>query len=167
MRRDRRVPQTSRSLPSDSAQEPQGGGDLCHPHGFSRSRPASFSDCVLHPLRPRPGRLLRQNRAASIASMASHAEQLIPVNSESLDLNTWCDRIFHSATYLFALAGLFLFWRSARLRISSGRTTHARNVAARLRRFGTAVATYPAWSLWLLDFAPTLDDLLRIRCVGV
>jgi hypothetical protein len=28
-------------------------------------------------------------------------------------------------------------------------------------------ATFPIWSLWLLGFNPTLDELLRIRCFGV
>ena len=40
-----------------------------------------------------------------------------PVNSlENLELNTRWDGIFHSATYLFVLAGLFLLWRAARQR---------------------------------------------------
>jgi len=37
-----------------------------------------------------------------------------PVNSlENLELNTLWDGIFHSATYLFVLAGLFILWRTA------------------------------------------------------
>ena len=37
-----------------------------------------------------------------------------PVNTiENLELNTRWDGIFHSATYLFVLAGLFILWRSA------------------------------------------------------
>jgi hypothetical protein len=27
-------------------------------------------------------------------------------------------------------------------------------------------ATYPIWTLWLLGFNPTLDNLLRITCLG-
>jgi len=30
-----------------------------------------------------------------------------------------------------------------------------------------AAVTFPIWSLWLLGFNPTLDELLRIRCFGV
>jgi hypothetical protein len=29
---------------------------------------------------------------------------------------------------------------------------------------GALLATYPVWSLWLLGFNPTIDQLLRIRC---
>lgn len=37
-----------------------------------------------------------------------------PVNTiENLELNTRWDGIFHSLTYLFVLAGLFLLWRHA------------------------------------------------------
>jgi uncharacterized membrane protein len=37
-----------------------------------------------------------------------------PVNTlETLELNTRWDGIFHSATYLFVLIGLFLLWRTA------------------------------------------------------
>jgi uncharacterized membrane protein len=37
-----------------------------------------------------------------------------PVTSiESLELNTFWDGIFHSSTYLFVLAGLFILWRTA------------------------------------------------------
>ncbi|MDQ0995211.1 putative membrane protein [Phyllobacterium ifriqiyense] len=37
-----------------------------------------------------------------------------PVNSvENLQLNTFWDGIFHSATYLFVIAGLFVLWRSS------------------------------------------------------
>ena len=32
---------------------------------------------------------------------------------------------------------------------------------------GTVLAGYPVWSLWLFGFAPTLDDLLRLRCAGL
>ena len=40
-----------------------------------------------------------------------------PVNSiENLELNTRWDGIFHSATYLFVVAGLFVLWRTARRR---------------------------------------------------
>ena len=40
-----------------------------------------------------------------------------PVNSlENLQLNTLWDGIFHSATYLFVVAGLFVLWRSAQRR---------------------------------------------------
>jgi uncharacterized membrane protein len=38
-----------------------------------------------------------------------------PVNTiENLELNTRWDGIFHSATYLFVVAGLFILWRTAR-----------------------------------------------------
>jgi uncharacterized membrane protein len=37
-----------------------------------------------------------------------------PITSiENLELNTLWDGIFHSATYVFVVAGLFLLWRSA------------------------------------------------------
>jgi len=37
-----------------------------------------------------------------------------PVNTmENLKLNTVWDGIFHSATYVFVVIGLFIFWRSA------------------------------------------------------
>jgi uncharacterized membrane protein len=37
-----------------------------------------------------------------------------PINSvESLELNTRWDGIFHSATYVFVVIGLFLLWRAA------------------------------------------------------
>jgi len=40
-----------------------------------------------------------------------------PVNTiENLELNTLWDGIFHSTTYLFVVAGLFVLWRSARRR---------------------------------------------------
>ena len=40
-----------------------------------------------------------------------------PVTSmESLELNTFWDGIFHSATYLLVVAGLFVLWRSAQRR---------------------------------------------------
>jgi uncharacterized membrane protein len=38
-----------------------------------------------------------------------------PVNSlENLELNTTWDGIFHSSTYLFVLAGLFVLWRAVK-----------------------------------------------------
>ena len=40
-----------------------------------------------------------------------------PVNSiENLELNTRWDGIFHSTTYLFVIAGLFVLWRTAHRR---------------------------------------------------
>jgi uncharacterized membrane protein len=40
-----------------------------------------------------------------------------PVNTiENLELNTLWDGIFHSSTYLFVVAGLFVLWRSAQRR---------------------------------------------------
>ncbi|MGQ3353308.1 MAG: DUF2243 domain-containing protein [Phreatobacter sp.] len=40
-----------------------------------------------------------------------------PITSvEALELNTFWDGVFHSATYLFVLAGLFVLWRHARSR---------------------------------------------------
>src|SRR5919205_976583 len=40
-----------------------------------------------------------------------------PVNSlENLKLNTLWDGIFHSCTYLFVIAGLFILWRHAHRR---------------------------------------------------
>jgi uncharacterized membrane protein len=40
-----------------------------------------------------------------------------PVNTlENLELNTFWDGLFHSATYLFVLAGLFILWRTAKTR---------------------------------------------------
>jgi uncharacterized membrane protein len=40
-----------------------------------------------------------------------------PVNSiENLELNTRWDGVFHSATYLFVLIGLYLLWRAAHRR---------------------------------------------------
>ena len=40
-----------------------------------------------------------------------------PVNTiENLELNTRWDGIFHSATYLFVLAGLFILWSTAKRR---------------------------------------------------
>jgi uncharacterized membrane protein len=40
-----------------------------------------------------------------------------PVNTvENLELNTFWDGIFHSSTYLFVLAGLFILWRTAKSR---------------------------------------------------
>lgn len=40
-----------------------------------------------------------------------------PVNTiENLELNTFWDGIFHSVTYLFVLAGLFILWRTAQRR---------------------------------------------------
>jgi len=40
-----------------------------------------------------------------------------PVNAiEDLELNTRWDGIFHSATYVFVLIGLFLLWRTAQRR---------------------------------------------------
>ena len=49
--------------------------------------------------------------------MASHAQQLVSrQHIENLELNTFWDGIFHSATYLFVVAGLFILWRTARRR---------------------------------------------------
>ncbi len=40
-----------------------------------------------------------------------------PINSiENLELNTFWDGIFHSSTYLFVVAGLFILWRHAHRR---------------------------------------------------
>jgi uncharacterized membrane protein len=40
-----------------------------------------------------------------------------PVNTiENLELNTFWDGIFHSSTYLFVVAGLFVLWRTAQRR---------------------------------------------------
>jgi uncharacterized membrane protein len=40
-----------------------------------------------------------------------------PVNTiENLELNTLWDGIFHSSTYLFVVAGLYILWRSAQRR---------------------------------------------------
>jgi uncharacterized membrane protein len=40
-----------------------------------------------------------------------------PITSiENLELNTFWDGVFHSATYLFVLAGLFILWRTAQRR---------------------------------------------------
>ena len=37
-----------------------------------------------------------------------------PVNSlQNYELNTLCDGIFHSTTYLFVVAGLYILWRTA------------------------------------------------------
>ena len=37
-----------------------------------------------------------------------------PINSiENLELNTRWDGIFHSSTYIFVVAGLFILWRTA------------------------------------------------------
>ena len=37
-----------------------------------------------------------------------------PINSiENLELNTRWDGIFHSSTYIFVIAGLFILWRTA------------------------------------------------------
>jgi len=39
-----------------------------------------------------------------------------PVSSiQNLELNTFWDGVFHSATYILVLAGLFILWRSSRL----------------------------------------------------
>jgi uncharacterized membrane protein len=39
-----------------------------------------------------------------------------PINTiENLELNTLWDGVFHSATYVLVLAGLFILWRSSRL----------------------------------------------------
>jgi uncharacterized membrane protein len=35
---------------------------------------------------------------------------------ENLELNTFWDGIFHSATYMFVVAGLFILWRTAKRR---------------------------------------------------
>jgi len=38
-----------------------------------------------------------------------------PVNTlENLELNTFWDGVFHSGTYLFVIAGLFILWRASR-----------------------------------------------------
>jgi len=38
-----------------------------------------------------------------------------PINSiDNLALNTFWDGVFHSATYLFVIVGLFILWRTAR-----------------------------------------------------
>jgi uncharacterized membrane protein len=40
-----------------------------------------------------------------------------PINTiENLELNTFWDGVFHSATYIFVVIGLFLLWRSAQKR---------------------------------------------------
>ena len=40
-----------------------------------------------------------------------------PIDSiENLELNTFWDGIFHSSTYLFVVAGLFILWRAAQRR---------------------------------------------------
>jgi uncharacterized membrane protein len=40
-----------------------------------------------------------------------------PVNTiENLKLNTFWDGVFHSSTYLFVVAGLFILWRTAQRR---------------------------------------------------
>ena len=36
-----------------------------------------------------------------------------PTSLENLELNTFWDGVFHSATYLFVIAGLFILWRAA------------------------------------------------------
>ena len=42
-----------------------------------------------------------------------------PVNTiENLELNTFWDGIFHSATYLFVVAALFVLWRTAKRQAS-------------------------------------------------
>jgi uncharacterized membrane protein len=48
-----------------------------------------------------------------------------PVNTiENLELNTRWDGIFHSATYIFVLIGLFLLWRTAHRRHLYWSTKH-------------------------------------------
>lgn len=37
-----------------------------------------------------------------------------PTSLISLELNTLWDGLFHAATYVFTVAGIFLLWRSAR-----------------------------------------------------
>lgn len=44
------------------------------------------------------------------------------ISIENLELNTLWDGIFHSATYVFVVVGLFILWRRARGGISAGRT---------------------------------------------
>jgi uncharacterized membrane protein len=39
-----------------------------------------------------------------------------PTTIENIKLNTFWDGIFHSATYLFVVAGLFVLWRHAHRR---------------------------------------------------
>ncbi len=42
---------------------------------------------------------------------------LYPIDSiENLELNTFWDGLFHSSTYLFVIAGLFVLWRTAQRR---------------------------------------------------
>jgi uncharacterized membrane protein len=39
-----------------------------------------------------------------------------PINTiENLELNTFWDGVFHSATYMFVLVALFILWRASRL----------------------------------------------------
>lgn len=49
--------------------------------------------------------------------MASHAEQLVPrKHHRNLELNTFWDGVFHSSTFIFVVAGLYILWRLARRR---------------------------------------------------
>jgi uncharacterized membrane protein len=59
-----------------------------------------------------------------------------PITSiENLEINTFWDGVFHSGTYVFVLAGLFILWRSGRL--SHFRWSTGYLVATLLIGFGT------------------------------
>jgi uncharacterized membrane protein len=52
--------------------------------------------------------------SSSGPSLASHAEQLVSGEFHSeYELNTLWDGIFHSTTYLFVIAALYILWRPA------------------------------------------------------
>lgn len=68
--------------------------------------------------------------------MASYAQFLVSNHTiENLELNTFLDGVFHSDTYVFLLAGLFILGPSGRLRHFHWST--ADFVATMLIGFGT------------------------------
>lgn len=71
--------------------------------------------------KPCKGRSRRGGKSSSKRSSMEASQRYFPKSAgvrsattlENLELNTLWDGIFHSATYLFVVAGLFVLWRSA------------------------------------------------------
>jgi len=56
------------------------------------------------------------------------------------------------------------------MRAGQRETSHQGDTAAvvyGLFAAAAVTATFPIWRLWLFGFNPTLDDLLRLRCLGI
>jgi uncharacterized membrane protein len=82
---------------------------LCHGHDTT-----PFSGLGRHFVWLGTRRLFRRHRISPAPALASHVQQLVSAELDrNFELNTLGDGAFHSVTYLFVVAGVFVLWQAA------------------------------------------------------